>query len=175
VTTASDNLVTGLAALAESIRAAAIDPAVQIRLLVDLADYAPASDPTGTAAVCRRMALISLCRACANYLPSSYQDAVLLRQRMADLLDAEITAAADAGQSQTYQAFRALRLQVTADLTTKAGTLPQVVTETLPASLPALAVAYRLYGDATRADDLIARADPSNPNFMPPVFEALAS
>jgi prophage DNA circulation protein len=175
MSTASDNLAAGLAALAEAVRAAAIDPAVQIRLLIDLADYSPVSDPTGTAAVCRRMALISLCRASAAYQPSSYQDAITLRTEMAALLDAEITAAADSGQAETYQAFRALRLQVTNDLTTKAGSLPQVVTETLAAALPALAVAYRLYGDATRADDLIARADPPNPNFMPASFEALAS
>jgi len=41
--------------------------------------------------------------------------------------------------------------------------------------MPALAIAYRLYADATRADDLIARVDPPNPNFMPTRFEALSS
>lgn len=172
---ASDNLATGLATVAEAIRTASNDPAVQIRLLTALAAFSPASDPTGTAALCRRMALISLCRAVSNYVPSSFQDAMTLRSRIASLLDAEILAAADAGQSATWQAFRTLRQQVTAYLTTEGGDLPAVVQETLPAPLPALVVAYRLYADATRADDLIARVDPPDPNFMPISFEALNS
>lgn len=175
MSTASDNLATGLAAVAEAIRAASNDPAVQIRLLTALAAFTPTSDPTGTAAICRRMALISLCRAVSNYVPSSFQDAMTLRANVASLLDAEILAAADTGQSSTWQAFRSLRQQVTAYLTSEGGSLPSVVQETLPAPLPALAIAYRLYADATRADDLIARVDPSNPNFMPTRFEALNS
>jgi prophage DNA circulation protein len=175
MSTASDNLASGLAAVAEAIRTASNDPAVQIRLLTALADFSPASDPTGTAALCRRVALISLCRAVSNYVPSSFQDAMTLRSRIASLLDAEILAAADVGQSTTVQAFRTLRQQVSAYLTTEGGALPAVVRETLPGPLPALAVAYRLYADATRADDLIARVDPPNPNFMPISFEALNS
>ena len=42
------------------------------------------------------------------------------------------------------------------------------------ASLPALTLAYQIYGDTTRADDLIARADPSHPALMPLAFVALA-
>lgn len=175
MSTASDTLATGIAAVADAIRTASNDPAVRIRLLTALADFVPASDPTGTAALCRRMALIALCRAVSTYVPSSFQDAMTLRSRVASLLDAEILAAADAGQSASWQALRTLRQQVTSYLTSEGGALPSVVQETLPGPLPALAVAYRLYADATRADDLITRVDPPNPNFMPISFEALNS
>jgi prophage DNA circulation protein len=169
------NLFAGLCALAESIRAAATDPAVQIRLLTELADYYPASDPTLTAAMCRRAALISLCRASSNYQPTSYQDAISKRAAIVGLLNAEAVSCADEGSTTTYLAFKALTAQVAADLTTKAGTLATVTTISLPTTFPALAVAYRLYADASRADDLITRVDMPNPSFMPPTFEALAS
>jgi prophage DNA circulation protein len=172
---ASDNLSAELVTLAESIRSAATDPAVQIRLLIELADFFPATDPTFTGASCRRAALTSLCRASSNYAPSSYQDAVQKRATIVALLDAEIIVAADSGATATYDAFRALRLQVSNDLTTKAGSLPSVTTITVPASMPALVLAYTLFADATRSDDLVARANPADPNFMPTVFEALAS
>jgi prophage DNA circulation protein len=174
-TTTAADLFSGLCAVAEAIRAAATDPAVQIRLLIELADYYPESDPTYTAAMCRRAALISLCRASSNYQPSSYQDALSMRSTIVGLLNTEAIACADAGQSTSYLAFNALATQVANDLTTKAGTLASVITINLPKSFPALSVAYRLYGDATRSDDLIARANPPNPSFMPATFEALAS
>jgi len=175
LTTAAANLFAGLVTLTEAIRATATDPAVQIRLLTELATYSPAEDPTYTAAACRRAALISLCRASSNYAPSSYQDAVSMRAQITSLLDSEIIIAADQGATATYNAFRALRFQVSNDLTTKAGSLPSIVVVTSPAPMPALVMAYRLYADASRADDLVARANPADPNFMPVSFEALAS
>jgi len=176
MSTASDNLSAGLANLCESVRTVTPDPAVAIQLLIQLASFYPAVDVTGTAALCRRIALISLCRASAEFAPSSYQEAINLRAQIAELLDAEITVAADAGNDQTYQALRTLRQQVTADLSTKAGSLPNIITVNTAAPMPVLTLAWKLYADSTRADDLIARNNTTpNPNFMPVAFEALAS
>jgi prophage DNA circulation protein len=174
-TVTAANLFTALCALAETVRAAATDPGVQIRLLIELADQFPAEDPTQTAAMCRRAALISLSLASSNYQPTSYQDAISKRSTIVGLLGAEAQACADAGSAQSYLAFKALAAQVAVDLTTKAGTLATVVEVTLPKSFPVLAVAFRLYGDATRADDLMARAMVVEPSFMPTAFEALSS
>ena len=59
-------------------------------------------------------------------------------------------------------------------LTTLGALLPRLVTITTPAPMPALALAYALYGDTTRVDDLIARADPPHPAWMPTAFKALS-
>jgi prophage DNA circulation protein len=169
------NLFAALCGLAEAVRAAATDPGVQIRLLEELANQFPAEDPTQTAAMCRRAALISLSLASSNYQPSSYQDAIEKRATIVGLLDAEAIVMADEGSAQSYLAFKALAAQVAADLTTKAGTIATVTEVTLPKAFPVLYVAFRLYGDATRADDLMARSGVVEPNFMPTSFEALSS
>ena len=111
-----------------------------------------------TAALCRRAALVSLARACADFAPTSYDDAVEIRDDVADALDAESQVAADAGDVDTYLALRALRTAVVDDLTTRGAQLPRLATFTRAASLPALTLAYQIYGDTTRADDLVAAA-----------------
>ena len=59
--------------------------------------------------------------------------------------------------------------------------LTQLITDLAPIvlyetnlSLPATALAYRLYGDPTRAVELVARNRVSTPLFMPTIFEAAA-
>jgi prophage DNA circulation protein len=188
VTAAASALVTGLAALAEALRAAAIDPADQVRMMVALADYFPtppvATAPIGetiataetiTAAVARRCALISLARATSEYQPSSYNDAITLRNMVAELIDAEMLVAADADDDMTYAALKQLRTAVIQDLTTRGAQLPTLATFTTAVPVAALPMAYKLYGDATRADQLIASANPINPAFLPLSFTALNS
>ena len=41
--------------------------------------------------------------------------------------------------------------------------------------MPSLALAQRLYRDPDRADDLVARAAPAHPAFMPVRFKALSA
>jgi prophage DNA circulation protein len=188
VATAASALVTGMAALAETLRGAAVDPADQVRMLVALADYFPtppmATAPIGqtiatvetiTAAMVRRVALISLARATAAYQPSSYNDAISLRTQVAELLDAEILIAADDDDDMTYSALKQLRTGVIQDLTTRGAALPTLFTVVTPAPVASLVLAYRLYGDATRADQLTASANPINPAFLPLSFTALSS
>ena len=54
-------------------------------------------------------------------------------------------------------------------------TLNPVVTLTLNDSMPSLYLAWRLYKDPTRAQELIDRNDVAMPSFMPVTFEALTS
>jgi hypothetical protein len=126
-------------------------------------------------ALMRRAAAISLARASATYVPTSYQDA----QRMLSIVDAglwQVTEeAGDIFDDASYNALKALRAAVQADLGARGANLAQVVTRTFGAQQPALVLAYRLYQDATRADDLIARNDPPHPGFMPVSVEALAA
>lgn len=188
INTASASLAAGIAAVSEAVRNAAQSPADQVRLLSDLAAYSPAvtssTAPIGSAiataqsaaaALCRRSALISLCIATSNYQPYSSQDAIALRDNVVTLLDAEMLIAADGGDLATWQAFRDLRSKVVTDLIDRAAQLPAQRTVTTQEPLPSLLLAYQLYGDASRSDDLIARVDPIHPAFMPVSFEALSS
>jgi len=182
------DLPSGCQSLAEGVRATAGDPADQIRIISSLAAFSPVvlsltapigaaivTMQTATAALCRRAALTSLARASASYQPTSYDDAVERIQAITTLFDAEILAAADAGDMTTYLALRALRTAIVSDLIARGSLLPRVVTVTRAATLPSLVLAYQLYRDATRSDDLIARVNPVHPMFMPLSFRALAS
>ncbi len=178
-------LAAGVQAVAEAVRLGCADPAHAIVLLSQLASYQPASltgaDAIGqaqavveanVAATCRRAALTSLARASADYQPTSYQDAVQLRSRISDLIQAEMLIAGAVPDYPMYVALRALRAAVIDDLTARSGSLARLQTVSSAVPLPALTLAYRLYGDATRYDDLVARADPVSPLFMPLQFQA---
>ena len=190
MTRPTDAFANAVSSGAEAIRAAANDPADQVRLLSAVASYSPPTVPgtspisqhlalvvAATAALCRRFALTSLARACADYVPTSHDDAVSLRTAVAALFDAEVTVAGDAGSSACYLALRSLRTAVVADLTTRGSRLPNLVTVTRRAAEPALVLAHKLYQDATRTDELVAGAgtDVPHPAFMPTTFTALGS
>ncbi|TMV39240.1 hypothetical protein FGG78_42700 [Thioclava sp. BHET1] len=61
------------------------------------------------------------------------------------------------------------------DLTERGAQLPSQRDFILPGAQPSLTLAYRIYEDATRSDDLIRRVDPIHPAFMPVQFKALSA
>jgi prophage DNA circulation protein len=176
-------------ALTEAVRAVAQDPASQLRILTNLAGYTPVTPPSSTAPVGMAIAtmqaattqllcaaaLISMANAIATYQPSSYDDAIAVLRSITILLDAAILAAADAGSTASYLALRALRAAIINDLLMRAATVPRLQTVTNRVPLPSLTLAYRLYADATRCDQLVAQANPISPLFMPTTFKALSS
>lgn len=186
---ASDALVAGLTATAEAVRTACSDPLDAIRLLAELAAYVPATPNVGaapigaaivsladaTAEMCRVAALTSLATACTQCTPGSADDARALLALFTGLADAEILRVADAGMDATYLALCAMRATVADDLTTRAAALPFLRPVVTNEPTPATVLAYRLYGDATREDGLVALVDPIHPGFMPTSFEALSS
>lgn len=141
---------------------------------LDAVSLAVARAATVSAALCRRAALVALCRACAAYQPTSYDDAQGLQAQATGLLDAEILLAADAGDDASYAALRALRTAVARDLGARGADLAPLRDFAFGAMLPAPVLAYRLYRDATRTDELVARVDPAHPAFMPATFRALS-
>lgn len=188
MTTATDNLTNAMLGLCETLRSASNDPADQVRLFTQLATLQrpvalPANTSTGAAVnavrmatddMARRSALVSLALASAAYQPTSYEDAVAVMNTVCNLLDLEITNAADKQDRNTYLAFRELRTSVSADLSARGTALPRLAVWQLQATLPSLAVAYRLYADATRTRELVTRANPRHPLWMPAQFEALS-
>ena len=82
--------------------------------------------------------------------------------------------AADNRDPASYQALLALHAAVTQDLTTRAMSLPSLVTFTMPRILTSHALANRLYGDASRCDEIRAENKIIHPAFCPPSGTALS-
>lgn len=169
-----------VAALATSLGAACADPADAIRLLSDLAGYAP-NDPNATSAVGQvlaamfsRATLAALAQATSAYQPSSYTDAANVRSAVLALFDTAITAAGDAGDDASYDALQGLAIAVAQDLSARGGSLAPIVTFTFGTAMPSLWLAQRLYQDPTREDELVTQANPVHPMFTGPSFQALA-
>jgi prophage DNA circulation protein len=181
-------LPASIQALVEAVRAVFPNPADQIRILLNLASYSPtipaSTAPVGaaiqtiqtaTVQLIQVSALISLANATSIYQPTSSNDALSTMNTVGDLIDPIIVAVADAGMTETYLALEAQLAAMVNDLSTRAASLPSLITVTSRTPRPSLALAYSLYGDATRSDDLIGRADPIAPLFMPLSFQALSS
>lgn len=168
-------------AVADSILAVSSTPGDALRGLSRLAAFVPTGDPVGDelilqgaiADIFRRSALASLAVASSRYQPASSQDAAAIRSRVLDIMDGLITSAGDKGEDDVYAALRELRSQCVQDLNVRGAQLPTLVDITAPETQPALALAQRLYRDATRSDELVRRAGPIHPAFMPKVFQAL--
>jgi prophage DNA circulation protein len=167
--------------LAGAVLAACSTPGDALRSLGALAGFTPVGAASGAQLIVqgaagdlfRRAALAAMAQAGAAYQPSSSNDAMAARAQVLDVLDAEITTAGDQGDDDVYSALRALRTQVVLDLNTRGAALPSLREVSVPAAMPSLVLAQRLYQDATRADELVARAVPVHPGFMPTTFEAL--
>jgi prophage DNA circulation protein len=126
-------------------------------------------------ALFRRAQVIAAANLTADYQPSSAADAAQVRTMVASALQAEIDSAGDSGDDAVYTALKALRAAVVEDLNTRAAQLPTLMTVRTQAPVPSLVLAYRLYGDASRSDELIAEAAPVHPAFMPTIIKVLSS
>jgi prophage DNA circulation protein len=95
---------------------------------------------------------------------ASQSDAAEVRDDLAERLDAFAESASD---DTLYMAMIDLRVDVIRGLTSLAADLADVAQYTPRAVLPALATAHRLYGDASRAADIVARNKIRHPGFVP--------
>ena len=173
------SIASTITALVDALAAACADPADAIRLLEQLVAYVPVSTlNAATAAIAgmfQRAAAAALTFAVADYQPSSADDAWALLARLAALLDSLATAAADAGEDESFGALRAARVAVVNDLRTRGTSLARIASFSFAGALPSLALAQRIYRDPDRADQLVRQANPRHPLFMPTSFEALAA
>ena len=95
---------------------------------------------------------------------TSYQEAAIIRAELAERLD--LHAEAPDCDDATYQALNDLRTAVVRDITARGADLARIVTYSPRATLPALVVAHHLYGDATKADELVTRNRLRHPGFV---------
>lgn len=93
----------------------------------------------------------------------SYEAAIAVRTELADRLDEE-------GETTTsdlvYVAVTGLRSVVVQAVPDPEQDLPRLATFSPRQTLPSLLVAYHLYGDASRAEDIVLRNDPRRPGFL---------
>lgn len=114
-------------------------------------------------ALVRQSAAIGAAATSAEMDFPSYQDAIAVRDAVADQLDLQMEQATD---DALYTALANLRAAVVKDIATRGADLALIVSYTPPQTVPALVLAYRLYGDATKEDDIIARNHIVNPGFI---------
>ena len=165
--------------LINALAAACADPSDAIRLMLEIIAYAAPGYATPMARPIADMvvsaAAAALTTAVAAYQPQSANDAAARINQIAPILDDLATQAADAGDDDSYQALCLCRVAIVNNLRASGATLPQVKTFTFGKNIPALALAQMIYGDPTRADQLVTQVNPPNPLFMPTSFQALAA
>ncbi|MEW6647185.1 MAG: DNA circularization N-terminal domain-containing protein [Pseudomonadota bacterium] len=114
-------------------------------------------------AITQRGAVICACRQSASMDYASRDDALAIRSDLLEALDTQMESAGDA----VYQALADLRTAVAEDLRTRGARLPQLRSVTPPATLPALLLAYRIHGDASRDAEIVSRNKVRHPGFVP--------
>lgn len=116
----------------------------------------------------RASALGNAAEMIANLEFTSADDARNMLQTLTDALD-DLANNEIAGVEVDPPVFDALRELIAASaarLGTVAGTLAELTTTTPVATVPAVVVAFNLYGDASRVDEVLAR----NPHVVHPLF-----
>ena len=111
----------------------------------------------------RGLATVALARQIAGADFAERTGAFAARDEASTLLDEREAAASTAA----FHALRALRAAVVAHVARIAQGLPQVTSATPAAVLPALVLAYDVYGDIGRADEIAARNRLPRPGFVP--------
>ncbi|GGC68606.1 hypothetical protein [Chelatococcus reniformis] len=129
-------------------------------------------EPTGRAAVALVnffvvFALAATAGVIAGAPLATRSDADRYLAGMADAFDVVEDYAAGRQDSSSYRALTTLRATVVRDLTDRGRQLPRLVPYSIGQPLPALWLANRLYGDGSRAEELVQQNRAIHPLFMP--------
>lgn len=121
-------------------------------------------------AIVQRGAVIAAARQSSVATYSNRDQAFGQRDTLLDAIDTQLLATNPVTgapiSDDVYQALETLRAAVAEDLRTRGAQLPQVASFTPLQTLPALVIAQKLYGDYTRADEIISRNDIQHPGFV---------
>jgi hypothetical protein len=136
--------------------------------------------PVSLGAVLTQNAGIRLCFATEAYIIASMtfvsrqQVEAMKQQLLAPFRDAE-EIAADEMDQMTFQTLITLHGAINAHLVATALPLPRMLSYQFFKPLPSLVMAYKLYDDASRADELRAENGIVHPAFCPTMGEALSA
>jgi prophage DNA circulation protein len=106
--------------------------------------------------------------ASADY--AAYDDAIAARDALADNLDTLLGYASD---TDTYAALMDLQAAMSAAITEEAVDLPRLRSLTVNGRRTALALAWQLYGDPDRADEIVDRNAIADPNAVTGTIQVL--
>lgn len=158
------------------------DPLARVRALLNLADWGQvlaavsattvsrqrqASNQTAFVAATRRISVTEAARASATATFDSFDQAQATRTQLADALDAELDVAGAGFEDGVYTDLAELRAAAVSDITARSVGLGRLVDLTPAATQPDVVLAYRFYGDATRAADISTRNAVRHPGFVP--------
>lgn len=115
----------------------------------------------------RRQAAIAAAAAVPRVELVALQELSALREDIAGLLDGEISVAGATGDDVGHRALSDLLVAVTTDLRDRAVGLARIVDFEPTAPTQALSLAYRLYADTGRAQEIIDRNGVAHPGFLP--------
>jgi prophage DNA circulation protein len=93
----------------------------------------------------------------------SYQAAIKVREDLVDRIDAESEATPN---DEVYVALSDLRTSVVQAVPNPGQDLARIVQYVPKETLPSLLVAYQIYGDAGRGDEIATRNGPRHPGFL---------
>lgn len=111
----------------------------------------------------RGAALAGALRAAVDLPWTSYEQAVAARNRLIARIDELAPHASDA----EFEALMSTQSSIVGLIPPENEQLPRVGSYTPPETSPAIAIAWRLYGDVDREAEIIARNRVRNPNFIP--------
>ncbi len=97
----------------------------------------------------------------------SKQDAMAQRDAVVEKFEQEIDRAGDTGEDDIYQALEDLQGAMVREVNQRAIALPNLRTIKLQDFVPALVLAYRLYKDSSRDQEIVDRNRIRNPLFVP--------
>lgn len=124
---------------------------------------AQAANQTALVSLTRQTAAIEAARAAAQADYESYDQAITVRDQIADQLDAESETASES----VYTALIDLRAATVRDITARGADLVRITSVTLPSTMPAVVAAYRIYDDAAKESELVTRNSIRHPGFVP--------
>lgn len=110
----------------------------------------------------RRAAVIEAARSAASIEYDSQNQALAIRDILVVAIEAEQLTASD----DVFNALAELRTAVVNDISARAADLAKVIVYTPKATLPAVVIAYSLYGDANRDADIISRNSIAHPGYI---------
>jgi prophage DNA circulation protein len=170
------NYATSITDLTEALRTSS--PTEAVRLLTNMASYQPGAigiAQEANALLFRVANMASLSYALSEINPVSSNEAQSVLDTIIPLFDQLITDVSDAVMDETSAELKTLKSYVVSYLENLALTRPELMTVTYNTSLPASAIAYSLYRDAARADEIVFENNPVNPLFMPNSLMVLSS
>lgn len=121
-----------------------------------------------------RLALVNEALAAGDVELRSRPEADAMLARFNAAFEPAIDDAADAGDAEVFQVLRTVHASTVRRLVNEARPLPQIVTYRIARPMPSLAIAHRLYGDASRHGEILDENRVRHPAFAPAEGRVLA-